>query len=81
MPVMFCQCNSPDPRGRLCCRRIVCISYVYAFRFRDKPTTLRSGSAARVGGKDDFDIVELRGDQQGTRRHISVQNSKAAGES
>lgn len=85
---MFCQCNSPDPRDRLCCRRIVCIRYVSAFRFRDNDVKIRQRCeelamdfAARVGGKDDFDMVELRGDQQGTRRYISVQNSKAAGES
>ena len=50
-------------------------------KIRQRCEELAMDLAARVGGKDDFDIVELRGDQQGTRRHISVQNSKAAGES
>ena len=35
--------------------------------------------AARIGSQDDFDIVELRGDQQATRRHPSLENSKAVG--
>jgi hypothetical protein len=46
---------------------------------RQRCEELAMDFAARIGGKDDFDIVELRGDQQGTRRHLSVENSKAVG--
>lgn len=48
-------------------------------KIRQRCEELAMDFAARIGGKDDFDIMELRGDQPGTRRHISAENSKAVG--
>ena len=75
MSAMFCECKSPDPRGPIvlssyCLHQVrVCFllsrltNYV---KIKQRCEELAMDFAARIGGKDDFDIVELRSDHQAT---------------
>ena len=73
MSAMFCECKSPDPRGPIvlssyCLHQVrVCLSLsrlTNDVKIKQRCEELTMNFAARIGGKDDFDIVELRSDQQ-----------------
>jgi hypothetical protein len=71
---MFCQCKGPDRRGH--CAVVVLFAsgarLFFAFatnqrrRDRQRCEELAMDFVARIGGKDDFDLMEIRNDQRAT---------------
>jgi len=73
MPAMFCECKRPARRRLIvlssyCLHQVrVCLSLsrlTNDVKIRQRCEELAMDFADRIGGKDDFDIVELRRDQQ-----------------